>query len=306
MKQNIPFFQGIFLLLSAVLLLPGCSGSESDEQEKGGGSQPEIRFNADVWQVMERTRATTFDNQTALQTEAHFICTVYNENSTDEFIPATQIDWNSSSTSWVFSDGRHNWPASGSLDFFAYMPVTATYISSLTYSATSSPSVTHSIAFSADLSSGASKEFVFALTTGQNKTNAASGVNLTFLHPFARVKFATGTIPSTVTINSVSLSGVMTKGDYSYSYESSTSSWSNQSATGSISGLDDWIITVPYNNNSQTLTVNCTWSDWSNVTKDLTASITANWTAGTSYTYTLNISKDYALTVDATKFTEQW
>jgi hypothetical protein len=258
--------------------------------------------------MMEGTRATTYDAGTL--TSGSFTAAAYIANSTTAYISPTTVNYETDK--WVFSDGKHYWPASGNLDFFAYMPATIpSYIknnsgdaSSLNYSATSSP-VTYTVSFSADLSSGADTEFVFALTTGQNKAGqGVSGVTMTFLHPFARVKFATGSVPSTVTINSVTLDGVMTKGYYSYN--GSTSTWSSQSTSGSIDGRDNWIIVVPYNNSTQTLTVNCTWSEWSNVTKNLTASITANWAASTSYTYTLNISKDYALTVDTSKYTEQW
>lgn len=305
--KNITLLQVVIALLSPLFLLPSCSSSDDGINETNPKDEKlEIGFNADVWKLTEATRATTYDSQSALQAETDgFRTFIYNDGSTTLYNSdiGSVVKWDTDK--WVFQDGKHYWPAEGRLDFFAYMPATKpSYISSLTYSTTSTPSVTHSVTFSADLSSVALTEFIFALTTGQDKTNAASGVTLNFLHPFARVKFATGTVPSTVTINSVSLSGVMTKGDFSY--DGSTPTWSEQSTTGSIGGLDDWIVVVPYNNGSQTLTVNCTWSDWSNVTKDLTASITADWTAGTSYTYTLNISKDYALTVSTEKYTEQW
>ena len=293
-------------------LFVSCSANDGTDTPTPYTEKQEIGFKADVRNMAEGTRATTIDN--TYMAENGFICTAYNANSTvvnsTANINATTVTWNDSK--WTFARGSRYWPlpstpgdAYPSLDFFAYMPATLpAYISSWSYSATSSPSVTHNISFSANLSSGASTEYVFALTTGQNKSNAEGGVILNFLHPFARVKFATGTIPSTVTINSVSLAGV--KIDGNYSYDGSTSTWSGQSTSGSISGLDDWIIAVPYSNGSKILTVNCTWSDWSNVTKDLTASITANWAAGTSYTYTLNVSKDYALTVNTEKYTEQW
>ena len=300
------------LLLTAILLLTAaCSSDSSNDVQPSPtpDNSQEITLNPTVWQMMEGRRATTYDAGTL--TSGSFTAAAYVANSTTAYINPIQVNWNTSQ--WEWSDGKHYWPASGNLDFFAYMPATIpSYIknsssvaSSLDYYATSSPSVTHTVSFSADLSSGADTEFVFALTTGQNKTTpGASGVTLNFLHPFARVKFATGSVPSTVTINSVTLDGVMTKGDYSYN--GSTSTWSSQSTSGSIDGRDNWIIVVPYNNSTQTLTVNCTWSEWSNVTKNLTASITANWAASTSYTYTLNISKDYALTVDTSKYTEQW
>lgn len=299
------YYQNIALWLLLSLLITACSkdGADGNDVTKTNEETPkEITLNPTIWQMIEGTRATTYD--AGILTSGSFTAAAYEENTTTAYISPVTVNY--VTDKWVFSDGKHYWPASGNLDFFGYMPATTpSYISALTYSATSNP-VAHSVTFGADLSSGASTEFVFALTTGQNKTNAASGVALNFLHPFARVKFAIGTIPSTVTVNSVSLGEVMMAGSYSYSYEGSTSTWSGQSKSGSIGGLDEWIITVPYSNGSKTLTVNCTWSNWSNVTKDLTASITADWAVGTSYSYTLNISKDYALTVSSSKYTEQW
>ena len=64
-------------------------------------------------------------------------------------------------------------------------------------------------------------------------------------------------------------------------------------------------LVIPNNYGSTTLTVNGTWTDWSNVTKDVTADVAFNWQPGYIYTYTLTLTK-YVLKVDIEKFTEQW
>ena len=69
------------------MLLAACgSGSDSFDDEPqnvaDNASLQEIRLNANVWHMMEGTRATTYDNQAALQTAGHFTCAVYQENTT--------------------------------------------------------------------------------------------------------------------------------------------------------------------------------------------------------------------------------
>lgn len=279
--------------LPAALLLSACSSDEVPD------TPSEIRLDAQVWSVMDGTRATTFDNAAALQTEGHFTCAVYNENTTTAYISPTQVDW--STNKWEFHDGKHYWPASGSLDFFAYMPATPpSYITAgPTYTTARSPQ------FTCDMSQTVGKEFVWALTTGQNKAANSAGVNLTFKHPFARVIFQKVN-GSTYTVNSVSVGSFFSQTG-TCSFDGTTSTWSSQSGTVTPSiTFDEPILVIPGNYGSQTINANVTWSDWSNVTKDLSASATFNLVAGNSYTYTITVTKDYALKVDTQKYTEQW
>ena len=320
MKQSILFFQKLCLLLSAILLLAGCSGSDSEEQEKDGDSQPEIRLNAEVWNMMEGTRATTFDGGTL--SSGSFTAAVYVANSTTPYISPIRVDW--SGSEWLFSDGKHYWPSSGSLDFFAYMPIAGSlpsYVNAITYAVNGTPAPAPYFTC-VDLPVGlsttdATQEFVFALTTGQNKASqGASGVAMTFKHPFARIKFklsaesGTNVKVNSITIPSVYRNGTCTLTGTGGSAVSTWSSLSNNSSNLVISGdpatNDNAVyLVIPNDYGSKTLTVNATWDDWSNVTTNVSASVNFNWTAGYSYTYTLTLSK-YALKVDTEKYTEQW
>ena len=53
--------------------------------------------------------------------------------------------------------------------------------------------------------------------------------------------------------------------------------------------------------------VNASWNDWGDtpVAHTVTATIPTTWEAGTSYTYTFNITPE-DLTVNTANFTEQW
>ena len=318
-KDYIQMINKALLFMFFCFLLTACSGSDGDVRDipAPDSNNPEIRLKADVWQMMEGTRATTYDNAAALQgEESGFTCYAYNANSTevntDAGINGSNVKWNSTNSAWEFQDGPdpHRWPASGDLDFFCYMPATAAlstdaYISGITYSATDAPS--HTVAFSCDMTKTVDKEFVFALTTGQNKSNAGSGVSLTFLHPFARIRFKLSEASGTsITINSITLGGDYYK-TAKYSYNGSTSTWTPSGVQGAFGTcyLDENYLVIPYSYGTQTLTVNATWNEWSAVTRNVTANVDFNWEAGHSYTYTLTLN-EYTLIVDVSKFTEQW
>ncbi len=310
MKQYLRYIWSLICVLVAGLLTGCGNDAVEDISTLPKTEEKEIRLNAYSWQMMNgnaNRRAITYDNQAALQTEGAFTCAVYEDGTTTEYIPATQVDWNSINSIWEFHDGKHYWPSSGNLDFFAYMPAQANlaskapYIGTITYVA-NAPSFTCK-----SIPTNGPYEFVYALTNDQNKSeNGASGVTMTFKHPFARIYFKLSDASGTaVTINSISISGtdIATTGTYTHN-----SGWSSVSGTGTLSGLslNTPYIVIPKNYGNQTLTVNATWTEWSNITKDITATVAFDWAAGTSYTYTLTLSK-YALKVEtASTYTEQW
>jgi hypothetical protein len=264
---------------------------------------------------MEGTRATTFDNAAALQTEAHFTCAVYNANSTTPYISATTVNWVTSE--WLFSDGKHYWPVSGALDFFAYMPyeeeLPGYYVPS--YTTARHPQLTCVDLPMTNSGQSGLKEFVYALTTGQDKANqGVSGVTMTFKHPFARITLKLSSTQQPIHINKITLKSLKNNG--SCSFDGSTSSWTpSGEACDFVATLDhdytanqeiDTYIMVP-----QTFTgdivVNADWTDWgAQLTHTVSTSLSSiTWAAGTSYTYTFTITES-DLKVDTQKYTEQW
>jgi len=317
------------MLLLAAGLLTGCSSDDSDDvpatdpdNGTGEAGTEEIRVKADIWQMMQGgTRAATYDDQSALQTLGSFNCAVYVADATTEYISTTQVDWNSTSSVWEFNDGKHYWPLSESLDFFAYLPATLPgYITTgPTYTVDAPSFVCEDLPISFTQGSDATTEFLMAFTPGQNKTDqGATGVTMTFLHPFARVCFKLSSASgSAVTVNSITIGGsIYRNGTCTLNDNgagSQTIAWSSLSNTGNlvITGSpatddDDFYLVIPYDYGYQTLTVNATWDEWGDgVTADVSASVDFDWTAGYSYTYTLTLS-EYALTVSTTTYTEQW
>lgn len=296
------------LLLTAALMLAACS-SDSTDDAPDQPQQDEIRLKADTWQFMAGTRATTY-NSTNLQSET-FTCYAYHAGTTTKYIDGSPVSYTDGN--WSFTDGKKYWPATGSLDFFAYMPATKPdYI-------TSGPTYTedHNVTFtSTNLDMVNATEFIYALTLDQNKTYNADGVSLTFKHPFARITLQWADYDhSAITSVTVKFKGVKNNGSYSFDGTTSTSTWtpSGDETDFTVTSLDDngsstptYYLAIPQEW-AGAIEVNAYWNDWGDtpVEHTVTATIPTTWEAGTSYTYTFNITPE-DLTVNTSNFTEQW
>ena len=309
----------------AAILLSGCSGDDSpNNTNTNNGKDSEIRFNADVGRMMEGTRATTIDN-TALQDQDILIDAYHHDNGT-AYLSNAKLHYDSSWKFWDSSTSsqlHYYWPEGGSLDFVGYCPFgKPAYI-------TTDPAYDYSagtISFSANLESymtntsqASMQEYLIAVLNEQTlatQTAAGGALPLVFKHPFALVKFVIAEGSGTVKINGISIAGLKTSG--TCTYNGSAMSWSSQSGStdmtitpatplkyGTASTETTPFIVIPHNYGSMTLTVNGTWDDWSDVTKDLSTNISINWESGCIYTYNLTVTK-YALKVDTEKYTEQW
>lgn len=309
----------------ATALLAACSG---DDVTDNGSGATEIRLNADCWRVMEGTRAVTYDSDTQLQA-SRFACYAYEDGTTTQYISGSTVSY--SDSQWTFDDGKHYWPASGALNFFAYMPADLSgthctfdptaYDASANadgYSDDSPRILCTNLPVSFTVGSDNTQELIFAYTADQDKFGTNSTlqptpgyVGLTFKHPFARVCFKLSEASGThVTVNSVTVSGIKNNG--TCTFDGSTITWiptgdaTNLVISGTPATGDDCYLVIPQTVGSVTFTVNATWDDWSEVTKDVSTTVAVGtWAAGTSYTYSLTLSKE-ALIVDDTKYTEQW
>ena len=302
-KRNTYLWQLLATLLS--LATPGMfSACSSDDTNATPATTPdsEIRFDVGVWNMLEGTRATFYDND-LLKSEG-FTCIVYNAEDVTEYISPVEVNWDGDS--WEFSDGKHYWPASGSLDFFALPQTIPSYItdmsdavSQVTYTArnpqfkcknlpmtyTSAYTDDESAPHSAEGQTSDLKEFIYALAVGQKKagtgTNqpAAGQVALTFQHPFARINLQLAASHPDITINSITFKSLKSGGTCSFNGSSST--WS--SLTPSDKTVD-FVMTLKeaeslFNDNTATkqigptflmipqewagaIEVNASWNDW--------------------------------------------
>lgn len=308
------------LLLITAFVLSACS-SDDTNTTPNAANDSEIRFDVGVWNMMEGTRATTFDGGTL--TSGSFICTAYDANTTTvnsvANISGTTVNWNSTNSSWEFNGGSRYWPASGSLDFFAYMPATLpSYITvgpnysaehDVTFTCTSLP-MTHAT------QGNELKELVYAMALGQDKagTNAITQptpgqVALTFQHPFSRIKLQLSSTQAAIHINTITLKSIHNNGSYSHTGGWTPSGDANFVATldADFSANDDigTFIMIPQTWAGE-IEVEAVWNVWGeSKTNTVTATVPTTWVAGRSYTYTFTISET-DLKVDTEKFTEQW
>lgn len=323
------------VLTAVVALLSACSKSNDDPTTAVANPEDNsIRFNVNGKRIIEGSlyaparRTTTYDNNTALQTEGSFTCVAYNAETTTTYISATAVYWNGEPTNkWLFSGGAHYWPlpatnggAWPSLDFFAYMPATPpSYITAgPTYSYSAG---VHSVSFTCanlpmtNAGQGSSlKEFVYAMTLNQNKESNSGTVGLTFLHPFAKIILKiSADQPKEVTITSITLKDIYKTGSYT-----SSGGWTPSgdntdfviTLNQDYSAHTERVIDVPYIMIPQDwggeIEVAASWKNWGEtVSGTYSATVATNWEAGHSYTYSFKFS-DYDLIVNVSKFTEQW
>lgn len=309
MIMNRRLYKNMLTLLAATSLLAGCSGDDAfnGNGNVNGNNSNAITFNTNVNNFI--SKATTYDNVAALQTEGSFTCTAYNATTTTAFIEPTTVSWNSGISKWQFAQNRY-WPGASGLDFFAYMPATKpTYISSISY-----PSA-RSAQFVCNLSTeqpSEFKEFVCALATDKTQANSPDGVSMQFKHHFAKLLFKLDPESgSNVKINHVTISGIKMSG--TCTFNGTTSSWAPSGDNSSvrataIDGATPYLV-IPntYAIGAVTITVNATWTSISGVTTDKTATnkYELTWQPGYSYLFTLTLSGD-ALEVNTEKWAEQW
>jgi len=313
-------------MLLTVGLLAACS-TDDDGTDNGGDGAAEIRLNADCWQVMKGTRAATFDNAAQLQDETGgFMCCVYDYGTTTPYFDAVSVRYDNEEDAWKFQDGKHYWPATGALDFFAYMPATVpSYITDVSNVAGQVTYTSGNPQFNCvslpvtNAGQDGIKEFIFAMAANQDKAHqGATGVALNFMHPFARInlKLSANQVKD-VTINSITFKSVKNNGTYTH-----TGTPDRWALTGSATNIvvtlnEDYTVTkeeqllyapclVIPQDWTGAIEVSATWKEWGeDVSETLTASVPTAWLAGYSYDYVFTISK-YDLTVDVEKFTEQW
>ena len=218
-------------LLRILLLVAGLLAGACTSVEPVG--QGEIRFRVDGWQ--EATKVI------APQASDSFGVTAYSGGTTTKYINEVQVDYVSSA--WVFSDGKHYWPASGTLDLQAWMPVTLpTYITATSYSASNGPGCTCTGLPLTSAGQEGLQEYVYAYTTGADKASCgASGVSLNFVHPFSMIQFRLTGLDTGISLKGITLSTVDNDGVVNYQLRNGGSfnyrqDWTSVSGSGAFEG----------------------------------------------------------------------
>lgn len=315
----------LWQLLATLLLLvtPGMfSACSNDDTNTTPATTPdsEIRFDVGVWNMLEGTRATFYDDA-QLKSEG-FMCTAYNGGTTTPYISLVKVNY--ADSKWSFSDGKHYWPASGSLDFFAYAPYTgASYIKELNCT---SPNVTFNCVnlpmTNAGQEDNALEEFVYDIEPGLSKENSASGVSLSFKHPFAKIKLQLSASHPDIQINKITFKSIKNNGSYDHNgspkwtldgvatdlvltFTGDAANFNGNATEAPLTQIGPTFLMIPQEW-AGAIEVNATWTDWGDqLAHNVTASVPTTWAPGYSYTYTFTITET-DLIVDTSKFTEQW
>jgi hypothetical protein len=315
--MNTTKYTFMLMLLSATTLLTGCSGDDDFNGNVNGNNSNAITFNTNVSNFV--SKATTYDDQTALQTEGSFTCTAYNATTTTAFIEPTQVEWTGSM--WQFAQNRY-WPGASGLDFFAYMPATKPdYITSISYGTARQPQFVCTDMPTTAEGQKDLKEFVCAMETDKTKANSSEGVRMTFQHTFAKLLFElTNPASDGITINSITIApstpaNVFRTGG-TCTYNNTNGKWEWPSLTGEagsiVASLNTPFLVIPndYNATTFTITVDATYNNISKVEHVIRTATIINgedlmiWKAGYSYTFRLTLSPD--ILEVSYKWTEQW
>ena len=320
-------------LLLAAGLLAGCSDTNTPEQRNEIVVQTDVR---PMTQRIPARRAITYGSNAELQAEDLRI-DAYFLNTASKYLDGAKLHYDASA--WKFwtagepgEQVHYYWPVEGSvydpasanitvssLDFVGYCPfATPAYIEDLTYN-TANHDVSFTCAALPMTSAGQAslKEFMFGMALDKNKTNAASGVNLSFVHPFARIKFllSSASVANGVTIDSIAITGIKNNGSFSYTHSTGISAWTPSGSTTNLivsaspaTGEDYYLLVPQTFAEPLTVTVRANWNDWGDtpVAHILSTTIAPDsWQVGYSYTYTFHVTAE-DLTVNITNFTEQW
>ena len=243
------------LLLTAILLLTAaCSSDSSNDVQPSptSNTSQEISLVPTVWQMMEGTRAAFYKGGNITSS---FTAAAYSANTTTAYISPVAVNY--VTDKWSFSDGKHYWPASSNLDFFAYMPAEKpNYITSEpTYSVQSStPQASFTCANipmtynATDPTAGQGsslQEFIWGITIGQNKTNQGeSGVTMKFRHPFARLRFQLAASHPDIIINSITFKNLKTGGTCTLNDTGKEDSYYKTSAWSDLTGSSNLVMTL--------------------------------------------------------------
>ena len=313
-------------------MMSACSNTDTTDDLSDGPLLDEIHLKADVWHMVEGTRATTYDGGAVNNS---FMVFAYEAGTTTIYIEEKQVDYSGGVSTWVGEPQR--WPnGNGSLDFFTYMPtsLTNTYCSfdHTPYDAethpngysTGSPRISCTslpVAFTNNADD--TQEFVYAYTANQSKAiqDATGGVTMTFKHPFARIYFKLSASHPDITINSITFKSLKNNG--TCTFDGTTTTWTPSGSTVDLVAQYTGEYAI-FNSNPNSprsiggpflvipqtwagdIEVNATWSVWGvPSTQTVSATIPTTWQPGYSYTYTFTIN-EAELIVNTTRFTEQW
>ena len=308
MKRSISHIP-LFILLA--MMLAGCSGDAPEVIAEPSTPKPvvspddgEIRFKVGTeWQGKGDTRALLFADADALVTEGSFKVYAYVGTTTNAHINGSTASY--SEGEWVFTDGKHYWPQSESLNFVTYMPATAPdYITNIGYSADNGPSFDCANLPNNSTNQASTKEFLYAYERGKTKAADAANMSLTFHRPFSIVSLRLSKAHPGLTITSIKFKDIYNNGSFTYGsspqwtptgdltdFTATIDSYTNSGSSPIPLGGPYLMMPQSFAGGQQTIEITATCSAWDPTSQTISISFPIEaWLPGQSYSYNISIS----------------
>ncbi len=224
MRRN----ETLFVAFAALALATSCS--QEDLTSQSNLSNNEISINASMG-LKSRATETTTANLSSIYVSA-FISNQANYMS--------QVNYTKSESTWSTAAGTFFWPATETLNFYAYAPeiTTSTENTGTVTIGKDNQKVTGFTPYadaSANSKADAAKQvdFIYATAKGsansttEGEANATSGVTLTFKHALSQIIVQAKNSNSAyqVEVSGVKLGNVYGKGDFTFGTTSDNASW---------------------------------------------------------------------------------
>lgn len=319
MKRSISHIP-LFILLA--MMLAGCSGDAPEVIAEPSTPKPvvspddgEIRFKVGTeWQGKGDTRAVLFADADALVTEGSFKVYAYVGNTTNVYINGSTVRY--SEGEWVFTDGKHYWPQSESLNFVTYMPATVPgYITSIGYSPANGPSFDCENLPNSSINQASTREFIYAYEQGKTKAANAANMSLTFHRPFSIVSLRLSKAHPGLTITSIKFKNIYNNGSFTSGsspqwipsgittdFTATIDSYTNSGSSPIPLGGPYLMMPQSFDGGQQTIEITATCNDWAPTSQAMSISFPIEaWLPGQSYSYNITIS-DAKMTVSVSNW----
>ncbi len=244
MRRN----ETLFVAFAALALATSCS--QEDLTSQSNLSNNEISINASMG-LKSRATETTTANLSSIYVSA-FISNQANYMS--------QVNYTKSENTWSTAAGTFFWPATETLNFYAYAPEITTSTDN-TGTVTIDKDNQKVTDFTPYVKSGGTADaakqvdFIYAKATGNATANATNGVTLTFKHALSQIIVQAKNSNSAyqVEVSGVKLGNVYGKGDFTFGTTSGDASWTTTSDTKNTVYTTEWTTATTLNGTAGTM-----------------------------------------------------
>ena len=299
----------LYIYIIGVILLSACSKSEADRPDNTISFAP-----------VAAKPTKTIISGTTYPTSESFVVSAFH-NGTAAYFEDLTATYSNSNSLWATTEAQY-WPLGGSLDFIAYSPASA----GLTIDASDGVTATD---YTVQTTAQMTTDLCYASATVADCSNHPDAVPLTFSHALSQIVFrvkaagyyTTNTTTVTLSMTSLSLSGIYSVGDFA------AGAWSNQDSAYTYT-LSNSATSLTYDGNNdpnvidvcaylylpQTISADARLNVGYTITQTVSGTpytienppvsiplrnTVTEWQPGKKYIYTINIGLDNLITFTA-------